>query len=123
MTGLRTFSFSSETADKKKMQVYTTSGIYYEVEPLLIIKMVEIAKQKLIGKVSWVVFSPDAKKCHFEDEGRTVKFPLKWLSQDITKTIYAILDDFGSVEALQKSANDSFIDTQYVLTILFAEEY
>jgi len=90
---------------------------------LIISKIVQIAKQKLVGKVSWVVFSPEAKKCHFEDEGRTVKFPLKWLSQDITKTIYAILDDYGSAEAFQMDANDPHIDTQYKLTILFAEEY
>ena len=85
--------------------------------------MLEIAKEKLVGKVTWVVFSPDEKKCEYQDQGRTVLFPLRWLSQEMTKKIYVILDDYGSVEALRRSANDSFIDTQYVLTILFAEEY
>lgn len=116
-------SVETTTADGKKILVLQTRGIHFDIDPVITHKILTIAKQKLVDKVTWVVFSPDAKKCHLEDQGRTCKFPLKWLSQDLTKTIYAILDDYGSVEALQKSANDSFISTQYVLTVLFAEEY
>ena len=116
-------TINTQTSDGKKILVYQTRGIYFDVDPVIIHKVVTIAKEKLVGKVSWVVFSPDAKKCYLEDEGRTCKFPLKWLSRDITKTIYAILDDYGNVEAFQMDANDPYIDTQYKLTVLFAEEY
>lgn len=116
-------SAESKTADGKKVLVLQTRGIYFDVDPLITQKVLTIAKQKLVGKVTWVVFSPEAKKCEYQDQGRTVLFPLSWLSQEMTKKIYVILDDYGSVEALRKSANDSFVSTQYVLTILFAEEY
>ncbi|MGC9778589.1 MAG: hypothetical protein HZR80_05050 [Candidatus Heimdallarchaeota archaeon] len=111
------------TAEGKELYTVLTSGIYHEVNPLTIKRMLDITKQKMVGSVTWVVFCPIAKKCTFEDEGRTCKFPLKWLTKDINETIYAILDDFGSVEALQKNAGNPFITTQYVLTILFAHEY
>ncbi|MCE7743507.1 MAG: hypothetical protein GPJ52_00065 [Candidatus Heimdallarchaeota archaeon] len=116
-------SAETKIADGKKVLVLQTRGIYFDVDPLITQKVLEIAKQKLVGKVTWVVFSQETKKCEYQDQGRTVLFPLKWLSQEVTKKIYVILDDYGSVEALRKSANDSFINTQYVLTILYAEEY
>ena len=116
-------SVESKTADGKKILVLQTRGIYFDVDPLITQKVLTIAKQKLVGKVTWVVFSPEAKKCEYQDQGRTVLFPLRWLSQDMAKKIYVILDDYGSVEELQRSANDPFINTQYVLTVLFADEY
>ena len=111
------------TADGKKTKMFLTSGILSEYNPITIKKMTSYALEKLIGKTTWVVFTPKAKRCYLEDEGRTCIVPLKWMDKDATEKVYAILDDYGSAEALQESAGDKTITTQFVLTLLLAEDY
>ena len=76
-------------------------------------------------KPNWVVFYPDGKEVreHLEDEGRTLIAPR---FQGLTKKVYVILDDFGSVEALKENMGKYALpnlNTQYVVTFLLAEEY
>lgn len=115
-----------QTALQGKKQDYLvilTQGISVTVPPEVVLQLVTIAKQKLAGSVSWVVFCPLVKKWFYEDDGRTCRYPLQLITKEIKETIYAILDDYGSVEALRKSAGNPFICTKYVLTILFSHEY
>jgi len=109
--------------DKQDFLVILTRGISVTVPPEVVLQLVTIAKQKLTGSVSWVVFCPLVKKWSFEDEGRTCRFPLQLVTKEIKDTIYAILDDYGSVEALRKSSGNPFISTKCVLTLLFSHEY
>ncbi|MHA1185486.1 MAG: hypothetical protein ACTSXA_06435 [Candidatus Heimdallarchaeota archaeon] len=113
----------NKTADGKVLEMLLTSGILADVDVLTVKKMVDVAREQLINSVSWVVFCPTTDKVIFEDEGRTCRYPLRKIDETIKENIYAILDDYGSVEALQKSAGNPLITTQYVLTLLFAHEY
>ena len=74
-------------------------------------------------KPNWVVFYPDGEvKEHREDEGRT----MITTTQGLKKKVYAILDDFGSVEALKENMGryaPPNLNTRYVVTFLLAEEY
>jgi len=117
------FTCQNKTADGKEVHILITSGIVANVDVFSVKKMVDTARQKLVGNITWVVFCPIAERSTLEDEGRTCRFPLRWIDRSIKENIYAILDDYGSVEALQRSANDKYITTQYVLTLLFANEY
>ena len=117
------FIRENTTADGKEVKILLTRGLFFEISPVVVNRMVKTALQKLVGKVSWVVFSPEAKKCYLDDEGRTCIFPMSWMIKNYNKKVYAILDDYGSVEALQESAGDRNITTQFVLTLLFASEY
>jgi hypothetical protein len=111
------------TKDGKRIKVYLTSEVCHYLDPLVVARLVTIANNKLKGKVSWVVFCPIAKAWSYEDEGRTCRYPLHLISKDLKETIYAFLDDYGSVETFQKAAGDKSIDTQYKVTILFSSEY
>ncbi|MHA1447686.1 MAG: hypothetical protein ACTSSN_13410 [Candidatus Heimdallarchaeaceae archaeon] len=111
------------TADGKKSKMYLTSGILSEYNPISIEKMTSYALDKLIGNTTWVVFTLEAKKCYLEDEGRTCIVPLLWMDKAAPEKVYAILADYGSAEALQESAGDKTITTQFVLTLLLAEDY
>ncbi len=111
------------TKDGKRFRTYLTSGIHHYLDPLVIHRLVTIAKNKLVGEVTWIVFCPIVKAWSHEDEGRTCRYPLHLISKDLKETIYAILDDYGSVEAFQKDAGDKTIQTQYKVTILFSSEY
>lgn len=46
------------TKDGKRFRAYLTSGIHHYLDPLVIARIVTIAKNKLVGSVSWVVFLP-----------------------------------------------------------------
>ena len=76
-----------------------------------------------VEKPNWVVFYPDGGvKEHIEDEGRTLITSM----QGLTKKVYAILDNFGSVEALKENMGryaPPNLNTRYVVTFLLAEEY
>ena len=80
------------------------------------------AIRKALGNISketdFIVFDPDADKESYEDEGKTLRVPLK----NADKKVYAKLDDFGSPEALSENAGMK-VDTQYALTFMLAEEY
>jgi len=108
--------------DERKVYLIATSGFEYEIPFDVQLKMVEIALTELIGKTTWVVFDNCEEK-RTEDNGRTCIFPLTLLDEDCTTKVYAILDNYGSVEALRESAGNSNINTQYTLTFLLPEEY
>ena len=46
------------TKDGKPFRAYLTSGISHYLDPLVIVRLMTIAKNKLVGKVTWVVFCP-----------------------------------------------------------------
>ncbi len=108
--------------DERKVYLIATSGFEYEIPFDVQLKMVEIALTELIGKTTWVVFDNCEEK-RIEDNGRTCIFPLTLLDEDCTTKVYAILDNYGSVEALKESAGNSNINSQYTLTFLLPEEY
>jgi len=86
-------------------------------------KMVEIALTELIGKTTWVVFD-NCEERRVDDEGRTVIFPLSLLDEDCTTKVYAILDDYGSIETFQEVLGKNHQTlTQYKLTFLLPSEY
>ncbi|MHA1401878.1 MAG: hypothetical protein ACTSQE_16125 [Candidatus Heimdallarchaeaceae archaeon] len=113
----------NKTADGKELYVLVTGGIHVDVNTVTILRMLEVARDNLKDAVTWVVFCPNTEEITFEDEGRTCRYPLKNIDESIHETIYAILDDYGSVDALQKSIGSKHVTTQYVLTLLFAHEY
>jgi len=123
MTVLDTITKKNVTVDGREVKILITSGVFSELHPIIIKQLLDSALEKLKDKTSWVVFRPEAEECSFEDEGRTCIIPLKTIIPNYNEKLYAILDDYGNVEALQYSAGDKTITTQYVLTLLFASEY
>ena len=76
------------------------------------------------AKPNWVIFHPEGNGVeeHLEDEGRTLVTGMDGLKDKV----YAILDDFGSVEALKENMGEyapPSLSTSYVVTFLLAEEY
>ena len=65
----------------------------------------------------FIVFSPEARDERIEDEGRTI------LPTKAPKKGYAKLDDFGSVEALREFSGLPALNTQYLVTVMLAEDY
>jgi hypothetical protein len=66
----------------------------------------------------FIVFSPEARDERIEDEGRTLILPTK-----APRKCYAKLDDFGSVEALRDFSGLPALNTQYLVTVMLAEDY
>ncbi|MEA2071661.1 MAG: hypothetical protein U9O98_10290 [Asgard group archaeon] len=100
-----------------------TRGIVAEIPPETQAAMLKVALQELTAKKTWVVFSSETTKKYVEDQERTVVYPLSALDGDCSTEVYTILDDYGTKEALQKSAGNPFLETQFVLTMLLPEEY
>ena len=108
-----------------------TRGFITDISPDTQAKIIAYALPRMIvanalqKKPNWVVFYPDhAGKTdeHLEDEGRTLITTMKGLH----KKVYAMLDDFGSPEALKENMGKYAppdLNTQYVITFLLAEEY
>lgn len=113
----------TNTIDGKKILINISRRVNNNVQFETITELIRIAKQKLIGDVSFIIFSPDAKRCELESEGKQLVFPLRWLKKRSYSTIYAVLKDYGSVEAFQIEENDEFIDTQYEVSLIFDNEY
>jgi len=80
-------------------------------------EIMSVALHSINPKTNWVVFGKEAKKEHFEDEGRTLIVPM-----DIPKKVYAILDDYGDPDTLSDNLGQK-VNTRYVVTFLLAEEY
>ncbi|MHA1501541.1 MAG: hypothetical protein ACTSSB_06790 [Candidatus Heimdallarchaeota archaeon] len=123
MISVPEFIAQNKTADGKELYILVTGGIHVDVDSVTILRMLGVARDNLKDAVTWVVFCPTSEEATFEDEGRTCRYPLKKIDESIHETIYAILDDYGSVDALQKSVGSKHVTTQYVLTLLFAHEY
>jgi hypothetical protein len=70
------------------------------------------AEKNLNPKTNWVIFGPDIKERHFEDEGRTLLIP----TPQYKERVYAILDDY-------KGAEEEAFGYSWVVTFLLAEEY
>ena len=88
-----------------KVRIVATTGFMkgvntYELMHILLKTLKHIQPKK----PNWIVFTPDDVKEHTEDDGRTLKFPIKALEEKV----YVILDDYGD---------------HYVLTFLLASEY
>jgi len=99
-------------------ETIVTKGVLNEIPTETIIRMLEIARKFIDTKINLIVFSPYVKDMTYEDEGRTLKYP----TPELPKKCYAKLDDFGSPEELSKNIGYK-VNTQYVLTLMLAEEY
>lgn len=109
--------------DGRKVFLVGTDGFDCEIPFDVQLKMVEIALTELVGEVTWVIFK-DCEERYLEDQGRTCVFPLSLLDEDCKTEVYAILDDYGSVEVFQQVLGKKFFtNTQYKLTFLLPEEY
>ena len=98
--------------------VLCTREVIRNVKPKTLNFILSRAFRLMNSKVDFCVFDPEAKLLSLEDDGRTARVPCKAVSEKI----YAILDDFGSPEVLSENLGEK-VQTQYVLTILFASEY
>jgi len=102
-----------------------TRGFISDIPPEIQASIMTYALRRIRpDKPNWVVFYPEksGRKEHLEDDGRTLITTMRGL----TKKVYVILDDFGSVEALKESMGEYAppdLNTKYVVTFLLAEEY
>ena len=69
-------------------------------------------------KPAWVIFKSTSEPAHDEDNGRTRVIPFPGIPK-----VYAVLDDYGDVETLQKEICDEIIDTQYLVTLMLASDH
>jgi len=97
--------------------ILRTKGFIDSIPPEKQDKIMSIAVSKINPKTNWIVFKKEAKKEHFEDEGRTLVVPM-----NIPQTVYAILDDYGDSGTLSENLGHK-VNTRYVVTFLLAEEY
>jgi len=117
------------------MQIMWTRGFLSEVPEEIQAKIMAYGLRNIKpDKPNWVVFHPpdrppkNCKLCeagqpHLEDEGRTLVVPN---FTGLTKKVYAILDDFGTVDALRENMGryaPPNLSSPYVVTFLLAEEY
>ncbi len=75
------------------------------------------AGAKLTETTDWVVLDPQAKKEGYEDQGQTFHATFSG-----PKKVYAIRDDYRTVEALRENSGED-VNSRYALTLLLAEEY
>jgi len=94
-----------------------TSG-FSSLDPDVQAEMMHVALSKINLKTNMIVFDPEAFEEAYEDDERTLRVPYK----KAKKKVYAILDDYGSPEALSESLGRD-VDTQHTITFLLAEEY
>jgi len=98
-----------------------TSNFQNTISPEAVGEIIKETRQTIRpeGKgQDFLVFDPEAKNLRVEDGGRTMRIPTN--AED---KCYAILDDFGSVEALRENAGMPGLNTQYAVTIMLAEDY
>lgn len=81
-------------------------------------EMLRVAYRYINPKTDFIVFDPEAKEISYEDEGRTLRYPMP----GIPETCYAKLDDFGSPEILSREIGYK-VNTRYVVTFMLASEY
>lgn len=93
-------------------------------------KILAITLQNIKPERDFIVFDPAyavsdeatrdsySYKPTVEDEGRTLKVPLR----DLEEKVYAKLDDFGSIEALRENSG-IHVNTQYAVTVMLASDY
>jgi hypothetical protein len=97
-----------------------TRGFIAEIEqkkPDIATTILQTTLREITPERDFIVFDPKAKERRTEDEGRSLRVPSK---ADVN--VYAKLDDYGSKEALSESVGYS-VNTQYVITLMLAEEY
>jgi len=97
--------------------ILRTAG-FANLNPDVQAEIMRIALSKIYPKTDWVIFDPEADEEQLEDEGRTLRVPFG----KIKEKVYAILDDYGSAEALSEQLGQK-VKTRYTLTFLLASEY
>lgn len=81
--------------------------------------IISLAMMKVSPKTDFIIFDPKTtRQEQYEDQGRSLRLGMPRL----TEKVYAKLDDYGSKETLSKSVGHP-VNTQYVLTIMLAEDY
>jgi len=97
-----------------------TSGIMSEIPPDEQFAMLGLARQEFYnGVTDFAVFDPEATEKRYEDEKRTVIIPYK----TIPRKVWVKLDDYGSVEAVEKASGLKGLSSRFVITMMFPEEY
>lgn len=97
--------------------ILRTRSFIYQIDSDLQADIMEEGLDRINPKTNFIVFNPEVKKERIEDEGRSVILPSKAKDK-----VYAILDDFGSAEALTENCGFT-VYTQYAVTFMLAEEY
>lgn len=97
-----------------------TRGIMSEIDLDEQMAMLAIAKQHFYnGVTDFAVFDPEAEEKRYEDENRTVIIPYK----TIPRKVYVKLDDYGSIENVERASGLTGLRSRFVITMLFPEEY
>ena len=97
--------------------VVTTSLMNQLPLPVLA-RLIRHALEHISPETDFVVFDPSCREKHQEDEGRTWLLP----APDLPRKVYAKLDDHGSVENLREWTGQP-VNTQYIVTLLWADEW
>lgn len=103
---------------KANLLVLRTSGFSEYVPQELQALIVAAGMRKVSPETNFLVFDPEAQQECKEDGGASLRIPMK----DLKSKVYAILDDYGSSEALSESCGYP-VQTRYALTFLLPEEY
>lgn len=94
-----------------------TRRFIYQLDSDLQADMIEEGLTRINPKTNFIVFDPKAEEERTEDEGQSVILPSK-----AKEKVYAILDDYGSPEALTDNCGFR-VNTRYAVTFMLAEEY
>jgi len=108
----------SKLFDRDHLFMVRTSGFMEEIPKDQQSVIFTLASTQISPETDFIVFDPGSKKRGLEDQGRTLKFGMPSLKHKV----YAKLDDYGSKENLSKNVGHP-VGTQYVLTLMIAEEY
>ena len=102
------------------VMIVVTRGFATEIPKELRTSIIELALKHITTKTDFIFFDPEVKgtKPRFEDDSRSLRIPMK----SIPKKVYAKLDDYGSKEILSEEVGYP-VQTQYVITLMLAEEY
>lgn len=102
------------------VMIVVTRGFATEIPVELRTPIIELALNYISPETDFIFFDPEMNKhkLRYEDEGRSLRIPMR----SIPKKVYAKLDDYGSKEVLSEQVGYP-VQTQYVLTLMLAEEY
>ena len=102
--------------------IMQTSGFIAEIPDELKADILKKTIRTIGLKPDFLIFDASHNGETLEDEGRSLHIGM----EKLPKKVYAKLDDFRSVEALKENMGEyapSSLNTQYVTTLMLAEEY
>jgi hypothetical protein len=97
--------------------VIRTEG-FSRIPPGMQAKMMDSALKRISAKTHFIIFDPACSGERLEDEGGTLRLP-----GEAGEKVYAILDDYGTPEALREEFPDAPRTARYLVTFMLAREY